>query len=111
MAVFGYFYAFSGMLLGVTVLASGVRLTIGSIADRLPIAPALLLAGGVALFLLGDSLFRKSLLIALGQSRLVAAAVALLTVPLGMYGAGIAEMIGLIATLAVLLLFEPRPVA
>src|SRR5262249_15000049 len=46
MALVGYFYAFVPMLLGITALAAGVKLTISTIEASLPLAPALLLGGG-----------------------------------------------------------------
>jgi low temperature requirement protein LtrA len=85
MALLGYFYAFVPMLLGVTSLAAGVKLAITTIDARLPLGPALLLARGVGLYLLGDSLFRLALQIPRGAPRLGAVPVALLTVLLGIF--------------------------
>src|SRR5262249_17286267 len=58
MALLGYFYAFLPMLLGITGLATGLKLTISHEDAPLPLAPAIVLAGGVALYLLSNSLFR-----------------------------------------------------
>jgi low temperature requirement protein LtrA len=106
MALLGYFYAFVPMLLGVTSLAAGVKLTISTIETQLTSGPALLLAGGVALYLLGDMLFRRTLHIRQSPFRGAAALTALLTVVLGVYVAGLAQLAGLLVTLIVMLVLE-----
>ena len=55
-----YFYAYIPMLLGVIVIAAGVKLSIGHVAERLGSGPALALAGGVAIYLTGDVAFRRT---------------------------------------------------
>jgi hypothetical protein len=42
------------MLLGIAILSSGLKKAIGHLGDALPTAPAIALAGGVAVFLVGD---------------------------------------------------------
>jgi low temperature requirement protein LtrA len=108
MALFGYFYAFVPMLLGVTSLAAGVKLTISTIDARLALGPASLLAGGIALYLLGETLFRRAMRIPGGGFRIGAVPVVLLTVVLGTSVAGVAQIFGLLATLVVMLTLESR---
>jgi low temperature requirement protein LtrA len=94
-----YFYAYIPMLLGVIVIAAGVKKSIGHIGDPLGIGPALALAGGVALYLAGDVAFRRVLGIRPVGHRAAAAALALATVPLGV---GVAAGVQLVALAAVL---------
>jgi low temperature requirement protein LtrA len=108
MALYGYFYVFILMLLGITMLAAGVKLSIASVASRLEFGPAALLAAGVAAYLVGDTLFRTVMRIQSGTYRLIAAAVALCTIPLGVFAAGFLEMLALLITLVALLTVEAR---
>jgi low temperature requirement protein LtrA len=108
MALVGYFYAFVPMLLGVTSLAAGVKLTISTIESRLTLGPALLLAGGIALYLVGDMLFRGAVHIRQSVYRGAATIAALLSVALGVYVAGLAQLAGLLVVLVVTLLLEGR---
>jgi len=96
------------MLLGVTSLAAGVKLTISTIDARLSLGPALLLGGGVALYLVGDSIFRRTMRIPGSVYRLSAAAVAAATVVLGTMLAGLAQLLGLLLTVAAMLVLEAR---
>ncbi len=96
------------MLLGVTSLAAGVKLTISTINTRLPIGPALLLAGGIASYLLGDALFRRAMRIPQSAYRLGAAMVALVTVVLGTSLTGLAQLVVLLVSLVVMLALEAR---
>jgi low temperature requirement protein LtrA len=102
MALNGYFYAFVPMLLGITSLAAGVKLSISTIEARLSFGPALLLGGGITLYLIGDALFRWVMRIQHGGHRLVFAAVALASVLVGTTIAGLAQLIGLMITLIVM---------
>src|SRR5262249_31048536 len=104
MALHGYFYAYIPMLLGVIALAAGVKLTIGGVGARLTAWPAGLLAGGVALYLLGDVAFRRALRIRPLGYRVVGAAAALATVLLGVSFSGLTQLVGLVAVLVAVLL-------
>jgi low temperature requirement protein LtrA len=57
-----FFYAQVPMLLGVVCFAAGVKKAIGHPLDPTPPAAALFLAGGVALYLAGGTLFRLAVL-------------------------------------------------
>jgi low temperature requirement protein LtrA len=48
------------MLLGIVVLAAGLKLTIGNAAQPHPAGQALALGGGTALFLAGNAMFRQA---------------------------------------------------
>jgi low temperature requirement protein LtrA len=77
-----YFYAYIPMLLGIAAAAAGLRNAIGHPGTALPAGPALALAGGVTLFLLGDVAFRYVLGIGTPRYRTLAAVLALSAWPL-----------------------------
>jgi low temperature requirement protein LtrA len=79
---FGYCHLL--MLLGIIALAAGLKDAIGNAFEPLDLAHALLLAGGVAVFLAGDILFRRTLRIGPARHRAAAAVLALATVPAGL---------------------------
>jgi low temperature requirement protein LtrA len=82
-AIRAYGYAHYPILLGVVVLAAGVKRSMGAAFAPLAVPEAVALGGGVALFLLGDLAFRRALRIGRPWYRLGAAGLALATVPLG----------------------------
>jgi low temperature requirement protein LtrA len=107
---FGYWHLF--MLLGIVAVASAVRRATAHPLADLALAPALALAGGVALFLLGDVLFRHELGLGSTGWRAAAAALALATIPLGTTVAAAAQLAALVgllvAAFAVEYLTSPR---
>lgn len=107
MSLVAYYYAFVPMLLGVAILAAGVRTSIGHLTQHVPIASAVALAGGVALFLAGNVAFRATLGIVPLYPRAAAATGVVATVPLGVGLSAIAELTGLVAVLVIMLLAEP----
>jgi low temperature requirement protein LtrA len=103
-----YFYAYLPMLLGVIVIAAGVKRSIGHVTDRLEPGPALALAGGVAIYLAGDVAFRRVLGIRPVRYRAAAAVVALGTVVLGLRLAAAVQLVALIVILVAMLGAERR---
>ena len=95
---FGYWHL--AMLLGVIVMAAGLKDAIGHAFDPLDLAHALMLSGGVALFLAGDVLFRRTLQLGPGRLRAAAAALALATVPLGLAVSALGQLAAVVAVLA-----------
>jgi low temperature requirement protein LtrA len=87
---FGYCHLL--MLLGIIALAAGLKDAIGHAFEPLDLAHALLLAGGVAVFLAGDILFRRTLRIGPARHRAVAAALALATVPVGLAASAVFQL-------------------
>jgi low temperature requirement protein LtrA len=71
---FGYWHLL--MLLGIIAMAAGLKDVVGHAFDPLDLAHALLLSGGVAIFLAGDVLFRHTLHIGPGRLRALAATLA-----------------------------------
>jgi len=100
-----YYYSFIPMLLGIAILSAGLKKAIGHLGDALPTAPAIALAGGVAVFLVGDLCFRRSLRISPVFFRAVGAAVVLATIPLAGASAA-AELLGLTIVMVLMLVSE-----
>jgi low temperature requirement protein LtrA len=82
LALSAYFYAHIPMLLGIVVIAAGVKLTVGHAGQPHP-AAAVALACGAALFLAGNAGFRRALRIGPARPRLLASLGALATAALG----------------------------
>jgi low temperature requirement protein LtrA len=94
-------YAHLVLLLGIVCVAVGLKKATGHAYDPLDGAPALALAGGVALFMAGDGWFRWLLRIGTGWGRAAAAALALATVPLGTGMSAVVQLAALAAIVAV----------
>ncbi len=94
------------MLGGIIALAAGLKDVVGHAFDPLDLAHALLLSGGVALFLAADVLFRRTLDLGPGRLRATAAALALATIPLGLSLSALAQLTALVLFLAGSLLLE-----
>jgi low temperature requirement protein LtrA len=103
-----YFYAYLPMLLGVIVIAAGVKQSIGHVTDPLEPGPALALAGGVAIYLAGDVAFRRALGIRPVGYRAAAAVAALGTIVLGLRLAAAVQLVALIVVLVAMLGVERR---
>jgi low temperature requirement protein LtrA len=107
LAIRAYAYAFYFLLLGIVVLAAGVKKATEYADGHLKPAYALLIAGGLAVFLLGDSAFRRTLGIGTVRFRAGTAVVALATVPLGMVST-ILQLASVIVLIIAMLLIELR---
>jgi low temperature requirement protein LtrA len=105
-ALEGFGIAHGFLLLGIVLTAAGIKKAIGHAYDPLATAQALVLGGGVALFLAADVAFR--LVLGLGRSphRAVAALLALATIPLGSEVAAVAQLAALAVVLAAALAGE-----
>jgi low temperature requirement protein LtrA len=102
-ALEGFGYAHFVLLLAVVFVAVGLKKATGHAYDPLEGGQALVLAGGVGLFLAADAAFRGVLRIASGPARAVGAVAALATIPLGTEVAALAQVValGLVVVLAV----------
>ncbi|MEY9891158.1 low temperature requirement protein LtrA [Catenulispora sp. MAP5-51] len=100
-----YYYSFIPMLLGIAILAAGLKKAIGHLGDALPASAAVALAGGVAVYLLGDLCFRLSLRISPMFFRALGAAAVLATIPLAGASAA-AELLGLTLVMVLMLVAE-----
>jgi low temperature requirement protein LtrA len=108
MAINGFFYSFIPMLLGVIVLAAGTAHAVANVGDRLDWAHAWLLAGGAALYLVGNVAFRSVMGIRPVAYRVAAAAGLVATVLAGRYLPAIAQLVTLVVVIAVALAWEQR---
>ncbi|MFI6097625.1 low temperature requirement protein A [Lentzea sp. NPDC051213] len=106
-ALSAFGWAHAPILLGIVVVCVGLKKTIGHATEHLYLSGALALGGGAALFLLGQALFRHRMGIGTSTWRLVAAATALATVPIGMWLA-IAQVAALVIVFGVLLGVEDK---
>jgi low temperature requirement protein LtrA len=100
-----YYYSFIPMLLGIAILAAGLKKAIGHLGQALPASAAVALAGGVAVYLLGDLCFRLSLRISPMFFRALGAAAVLATIPLAGASAA-AELLGLTLVMVLMLVAE-----
>jgi low temperature requirement protein LtrA len=103
---FGYWHLV--LLLGIVLAAAAERLGFAHPFDSLSWSVALMLAGGVALFLAGDALFRRELRIGSGTTRALAAVLALASVPVGALLFTTAQIAALVALLVGTMLVEAR---
>jgi low temperature requirement protein LtrA len=94
------------MLLGIIVMAAGLKDVVGHAFEPLDLAHALMLSGGAATFLAGDVLFRHTLHIGPGRLRALAAALALAILPLGTAVSGLAQLAALLLVVAASLAAE-----
>jgi low temperature requirement protein LtrA len=104
-ALRAYGYAHYPILLGIVLIAAGVKKVVGHAFDGLGAGAALALGGGVAVFLAGDLAFRRILRLGRPGYRLVCVVAALATVPLGLVLA-VGELAAVTAALVVLLSIE-----
>jgi low temperature requirement protein LtrA len=106
LAVNAWGYAHLPILFGVVAAAVGIKKAVGHAGEQASHGQALALAGGVALYLLGDAAFRALLRIGVWAWRVAAAALALATYPLGTQLNAGAQLGALVAVLAVALTAE-----
>ena len=104
----GYFYWHLLILLGIVLAASTLHEATGHPSGELSTDRAVLLASGVALFLVGDALFRHTLVIGTPWWRALAGLLALATIPVGSSGSAAAQLAALVAVLLACLLLEQR---
>jgi low temperature requirement protein LtrA len=99
LALQAFGYAHLVLLLGIVVMAVGLKKSTGHAFDELEDLEALALGGGVALFLLGDLWFRRVLAIGTQAVRAVAGLLALATFFLGTEVAALAQLVALVGVL------------
>ena len=106
-AIRAYGWAHYGLLLGIVAVAAGVKKAIGHATGHLTLREALLLASGLAIYLVSDVAFRRSLGLGRLRHRTVAAVLTLATVPLGLLLA-VGQLTALIVLLVAMLVVEER---
>ena len=108
LALGGYGLPHMAILLGIVATAAAEKHAIGRASHSLPLAEALYLGGGTALFLAGDVVFRHVLGIGRERTRTAGAVAALCTVPLGTEVSAVAQLLALALVLAATLWLEDR---
>ncbi|GIE51127.1 low temperature requirement protein A [Amorphoplanes nipponensis] len=108
LALDGWGYAHYVMLLGVVVLAVGIKKTVGHAFEPLHWGEAVALGGGVALYQLGHAGFLRRLGLAGWPHRVVAAAAVLATIPLGHVRA-VAQLAAIPVIMAAAAIIEDLP--
>ena len=103
-----FFYAQIPMLLGVVAFAAGVKSAIAHAFEPLAPYAAVFLAAGVALYLVGDALFRLGIGFGLARARAAGAVAALLTLPIGIALSATFQLSALFAVLLAIILVHPR---
>ncbi len=104
-AAFGYWHL--PILLGIVALAAAEKQVVAHPGDALETEQAITLGVAVALFMLGDVLFRRSLGLGRGPRRIVAAGLAVATIPLGLVVAWL-QLAALVVVIAGALASETR---
>jgi low temperature requirement protein LtrA len=108
LALNGFYHWHLLILFGIIALASALEQAIGHAGEPLSFARALALSGGVASFLAGDALFRRTLSIGELRWRLAAAPLALAAIPLGTEVSAVAQLGVLVAVMLGSLVLELR---
>ena len=107
-ALNAFFYAQIPMLLGVVAFAAGVKSAIGHAFEPLPPSASLFLGSGVALYLIGDALFRIWIGWGNATARVVAAFAALAATSLGIINASFELVVLLGIVLAAIVVRLPN---
>jgi low temperature requirement protein LtrA len=107
LALSAYFYAYIPMLLGIVALAAGVKRVIGH-AGPAGFPVCLALAGGVALYLAGGMVVRRTLRIGTQRYRAAAAIAALAALAVGVRVSAAGQIALLTAIVAAALVLERR---
>jgi low temperature requirement protein LtrA len=108
-ALVAYGYCHLPLLLGIVAVAAGLEKAIAHPFDHLHTDAALFLAGGAALYLLGDAVFRRVLRLPAALPRALVAVVLLATVPVGTEGSALAQLALLTALFSLSFLRTARP--
>jgi low temperature requirement protein LtrA len=106
MALYGFGYAHLFMIAGVVLASAGIKQAIAQLHAATHLGTSLLLAGGIALYLLGDVVFRRSVRIPSSRLRLAMVPVCLATIALGVLAGGLAQVGALLGILVVMLSWE-----
>jgi len=109
LALVGFGYWHYGLLLGVVAVAAGMKKSIGDPFDALDEWIGVELGVGVALFVASTVGFRTSLGLGVSRGRLVAAAAALATIPVGTEWSAAGQLAALLLIVVAALAVEARP--
>ena len=107
-AIDAYGYCHLLLLLGIIVMSAGFKHAIAHPHEAQELEYALELAGGAALFLAGDVLFRRRLRIGDTGWRIAAVAALMASVPLGLVTSATVQLAAMLAAIAAALVAEGR---
>jgi low temperature requirement protein LtrA len=99
LALDAFGYCHLALLFGIVAVAAAMHEATAHPFHELEISRAITLAGGVAVYLIGDALFRATLHIGRGQWRLACAVAVAATIPLGTTVAATAQIAAIVALL------------
>jgi len=108
LALNGYFFAFMPILLGIVTLSAGLGHAISHIMEPLATTEAILLSGGVALYLLGTTAFRYIFSIHPINARLAAAVAGIISYLAGVALSALAQVGLLIIIVIGFIIYESR---
>jgi low temperature requirement protein LtrA len=103
LAINAFGYAYIPILLGVVVIAAGLKHVTGRPFEPLDTPWALALGGGSAVFLLGEAAFRRALRLGGDAPRAIAAVAASATIPIGTQVTAAAQVLALVAVFIAML--------
>jgi low temperature requirement protein LtrA len=103
-----YWFGHLLMIAGIVVAAAGLEGVIANVVRPVPSVTAWRLAAGVAVYLIGDVLFRRVLRVGSIRGRVVAAMLAVATAPAGLVVGYVAQLTLLVLLLTGMLTFERR---
>jgi low temperature requirement protein LtrA len=106
MALYAFGYAHLIMIAGVVLTAAGIKQLIERLHESTPLTTSALLASGIALYLLGDVMFRRSVHIPSSRLRLGMGLVSLTTIPLGVWAGGLTQVGALLLLFVITLSWE-----
>jgi len=106
MALFGFGYAFLVMIGGIVLIAAGIHHIIDHLQEATTLTASILLASGIAVYLLGDVFFRRSVQIPSSRLRFIIAIVSLATIPIGVWTGGLVQVAVLLGLMGVVIVGE-----
>jgi low temperature requirement protein LtrA len=108
LALNAFGYAFIPILGGIVLVAAGLKLAVVLYGEPSTTAPAVFLAGGVAVYLVGLALFRSMIHVSPVAVRLTMAALAMVTILIGLRVTPVAQLAALVVILVAGNLVESR---
>lgn len=103
----GFGYAHYVMLLGIVLVAVGVRFAVAHPGTEMGFARALALSGGTSLFLAGHGGFESALGLSDPRRRTVGAVAVLLAVPVGLIASALLTLVTTVVLVATVVALEP----
>jgi low temperature requirement protein LtrA len=106
LALYALGYAQLIMIGGIVVSAAGVKLVLSHLHEATPVSTSTLLAAGIAMYLLGDLLFRRLIGIPSSAVRATAAALCVATIAIGVWSGGTLQIAALVLLFVAMLSVE-----